>query len=385
MKTLLTLMALGLTLGATNAQSYDAIQRLSGMNENVRGIRSMSDGEHYTVLELGSVAQYSYAKGTEGKSLRPIISTNVHVVDYLFSPDERTILFSEGSKPIYRHSYTTSYYLSTEGFRRPILTQLEAPRDASFSPDGAWIAVSSNNNLWLYDVASEKTQPLTTDGAWNKVINGTTDWVYEEELGFTKAYAFSPDSRKIAYMRFDESRVPVFEMMRYDTTLYNKAFSFKYPKAGGINSTVELWVHDIASGKRTHINTGAETDQYIPYIGWTPDGRFYFYRLNRQQNHFEVVLCNADGTQQVIYDEHSPKYIDRTNAMTVTFLDADRFVVREETSKGYMHLYLYSVSKGLLNPITKGSWDVTELVATTGKKIYYISTETSPLRRNLYS
>ncbi|MEG2772363.1 MAG: S9 family peptidase, partial [Alistipes sp.] len=118
MKTLLTLMALGLTLGATNAQSYDAIQRLSGMNENVRGIRSMSDGEHYTVLELGSVAQYSYAKGTEGKSLRPIISTNVHVVDYLFSPDERTILFSEGSKPIYRHSYTTSYYLSTEGFRR---------------------------------------------------------------------------------------------------------------------------------------------------------------------------------------------------------------------------------------------------------------------------
>ncbi|MEG2365738.1 MAG: prolyl oligopeptidase family serine peptidase, partial [Alistipes sp.] len=167
--------------------------------------------------------------------------------------------------------------------------------------------------------------------------------------------------------------------------LYNKAFSFKYPKAGGANSVVEVWLYDIASGTRTHIDTGTERNQYIPHIGWTPDGRLYFYRLNRQQNHFEVVLCNADGTQRVIYDERSPKYIDRTTASTITFLDADRFVVREETSKGQMHLYLYSVTKGLLHPITQGAWNVTDLVAVTGKKIYYLSTETSPLRRNLYS
>ena len=99
---------------------------------------------------------------------------------------------------------------------RPVLRDAEAPRVASFSPDGQKIAYSDRNDLYVYDIASQTTRRITDDGAWNEVINGTTDWVYEEEFGATRAYAFSPDSRRIAYLRFDESEVPLMEMMRFD-------------------------------------------------------------------------------------------------------------------------------------------------------------------------
>ena len=230
-----------------------------------------------------------------------------------------------------------------------------------------------------------EARAVTDDGEWNAVINGTADWVYEEEYGFTRAYAFSPDSKRIAYLRFDESAVPTFEMMRYDGELYNRPYSFKYPKAGDRNSTVELWVYDIASGAKNRIDTGTETDQYLPRIDWTPDGELFYYRVNRKQNRFEVVLVRGGGSQKVIYDETSPTFVERPDAGTIRFIDGERFIALNETATGWNHIYLYSTEKGLLNPVTSGPWQVTEVVETTDKAIYYMSTETSPLRRNLYS
>lgn len=384
MNKLLTLAAVALTATAVQAQSYDEILRLRAMNESVRGIRSTADGAHYTVVEEGTIRKYSYAAETPGETLLPATPDSFQITDYLLSPDEQSILVAEGSTPIYRRSYTTQYHLCDARGMRPILQGIEGTRDASFSPDGQWIAFSSGNNLWLYSVAADQARAITDDGAWNQVINGTTDWVYEEEFGFTRAYAFSPDSRQLAYLRFDESEVPVFEMMRYDGQLYNEPFTFKYPKAGERNSTVELWVHDIATGSHTRINTGSETNQYILMPGWTPDGRLYFMRRNRLQNLFEVVLCEADGSQRVIYEERSPRYVEHVNASTITFLPKGRFIVREETTTGHMHLYLHDIDRGRIRPLTSGDWEVTEVAAVTDKYIYYLSTEASPLRRDLY-
>ena len=385
LKKLLTIAALGLTATAAYTQSYDEILRLRGMNETVQGIRSMADGEHYTVLEGSNVRRYDYAGREEGRALLPVVSGDFRIHDYLFSPDEQSMLLSVGATPIYRHSYTTSYFLAAEGSMLPVMRQLKAPRDASFSPDSRWIAVSNENDLYLYDTRNEELRRVTSDGKWNEIINGTTDWVYEEEFGFTKAYAFSPDSRRIAYLRFDESRVPLFEMMRFDGALYNKAYTFKYPKAGDANSEVQLWVYDIDADRSTRIDTGADTDQYIPHLDWTPDGRLYFFRLNRHQNRFEAVLCEADGSQRVIYAETSPRYVERVSAPTLTFIDRDRFIVREETTAGWMHLYMHSLAKGRLYPVTQGEWEVTEIVSATPERICYLSTETSPLRRDLYT
>ena len=295
------------------------------------------------------------------------------------------ILVASGRHPIYRHSFTTSYTLIRDGRATAILREAEAPRDASFSPDGRRIVYSDRNDLYAYDIETQRTRRLTDDGRWNEVINGTTDWVYEEEFGTTKAYAFSPDGRQLAFLRFDESRVPLMEMMRYDGKLYNRAYSFKYPKAGETNSTVELWVADLETGAKRRLDTGPETDQYIPRIGWTPDGRPWYFRLNRRQNTFEMVVCEPHGAQRTVYEERTQQYVERVDDKTVTFVDRDRFLVRQESHTGYMHLYLYSLRRGLLAQVTKGQWEVTDVVGTDGKRVWFLSTETSPLRRNLYS
>ncbi|WP_346703049.1 S9 family peptidase [uncultured Alistipes sp.] len=355
------------------------------MNQTVRGIRSMNDGEHYTVLAGNDIRRYAYASEGPGESLLPSPTPNLAISDYTLSPDERSILIASGRHPIYRHSYTTSYSLIRDGRVIPVLRDAEAPRDASFSPDGRRIAYSDHNDLYVYDIETQRTRRITDDGRWNEVINGTTDWVYEEEFGITRAYAFSPDGQKLAYLRFDESQVPLMEMMRFDGKLYNRAYSFKYPKAGEANSVVQLWIADLATGAKTRIDTGPETDQYIPRIGWTPDGRPWYYRLNRRQNTFEMVVCEPHGAQRTVYEERSQQYVERVDDKTVTFVDRDRFLVRQESHTGYMHLYLYSLRRGLLEQVTRGAWEVTDVVGTDGKRVWYLSTETSPLRRNLYS
>ncbi len=326
---LITLLAAALLgAGIVQAQNeYAEIARLRGMNQTVRGIRSMADGEHYTTLEGSNIIRHSYAAAGPGERMLPSSAANLTITDYSFSPDERQILIASGSKPIYRHSYTTSYFLAAGNSLTPVLREAEAPRDASFSPD----------------------------------------------------------SRLIAYSGFDESQVPLMEMMRFDGKLYNQAYSFKYPKAGERNSTVEVWVCDLATGAKERIDTGRETDQYIPRIGWTPDGRIYFFRLNRRQNTFEVILCEPNGAQRTIYDERSQQYVERVDDSSLTFVDKDRFLVRQESHTGYMHLYLYSIRRGFLAQVTKGDWEVTDVAGTDGKRVWYLSTETSPLRRNLYS
>ena len=382
-----TLLAAALfcAAGVQAQNEYAEIARLNSLNERVYGIRSMADGEHYTVREGNDIRRYAYATAGEGVSLLPTPAPNLVITDYGFSPDERMILIASGRHPIYRHSYTTQYQLVADGRVQPVLTEAEAPRDASFSPDGSRIVYSDRNDLYVYDIQSRKTRRLTDDGAWNSVINGTTDWVYEEEFGTTRAYAFSPDGTQLAFLRFDESEVPLMEMMRFDGKLYNTAYSFKYPKAGEKNSVVELWVADLASGAKRRIDTGGETDQYIPRIGYTPDGRLWYYRLNRRQNTFEVVLCEPHGAQRVIYEERSQQYVERVDDATITFVDKDRFLVRQESHTGYMHLYLYSIRRGFLAQVTKGDWEVTDVAGTDGKRVWYLSTESSPLRRNLYS
>lgn len=243
--------------------------------------------------------------------------------------------------PIYRRSFTAIYEL----------TGAQPVREAALSPDSTQVAYVRDNNLFVRDLETDCETAITTDGLRGHIINGATDWVYEEEYAFTRAWVFSPDSRQIAYLRFDESRVREFSMMRYDEQLYPEPFTFKYPKAGEENSRVTLHVYDIFSGSTRQIDTGPNSDQYIPRIGWTPAerndaGKLFFYRINRLQNHFEVVL---EG--RIIYEESSPSYVERPDNQTVTFIDEDRFIVRNETRTGWWGSYLYSVSQGFLEDL----------------------------------
>ena len=375
------MLAAALIIVGANAfaqKTFQELGQISRLNRGVSGLRSMADGEHYTVSRGNAVIRHSYTDESVCDTLyRGRFSS------YELSPAEDMIVLGTNFRPVYRRSFYADYNIAQLSNGRTVQS-LKDVRDLSLSPDSKMIAYSKDNNLYVGELGGE-ARAITNDGEWNRIINGTADWVYEEEYGFTKGYAFSPDSKKIAYLRFDESEVPMFEMMRFDCELCNKPYTFKYPKAGDRNSTVELWLYDIASGSKSRIDVGPQTDQYVPFISWTPAGELYFFRINRKQNHFEVVLCRKDGTQKVIYDETSPTYVERPALSTIRFVDGDRFIVQNETLTGWNHIYLHSVEKGLIAPLTSGEWQVTSVVEATDDRVYYISTETSPLRRNLYS
>jgi dipeptidyl-peptidase-4 len=260
--------------------------------------------------------------------------------------------------PIYRRSFTARYELIGD---TPV-------REAALSPDSTMVGFVRAGDLYIKNLATGIETRITTDGERNKIINGATDWVYEEEYAFTKAWEWSPDSRRVAYLRFDETLVPEFSMMRYGGRLYPEPYTFKYPKAGEANSVVTLHVYDLARGTTRQVDTGPETDQYIPRIGWTPgrgrraEGKLFFYRVNRLQNHFEVVLADAKGGGRVIYNETSPTYVERPDEKTVTFQpDGRHFVVRNETRTGQWEEYLYSIEDGLVrmfNPLYEEYEDI---------------------------
>ena len=363
---------------AFSQKTYRELSSISRLNRSVSGLRSMNDGEHYTISRGGAVLRFSYTDESVCDTLY-----KGRFSSYVLSPKEDMVVVGNNFRPVYRRSFYADYDIVTVPDGR-MVHSLKDIRDLSLSPDSKMIAYAKDNNLFIAELGGAE-RAVTSDGEWNKIINATADWVYEEEYGFTKAYAFSPDSKKIAYLRFDESEVPMFEMMRFDGDLYNKPYTFKYPKAGDKNSVVELWLYDIATGQKTRIDVGAEKDQYVPFIEWTPAGELYFFRINRKQNHFEVVLCREKGEQKVIYDETSPTYVERPALSTIRFIDGDQFIVQNETATGWNHIYLHSVEKGLVRALTSGEWQVTSVVEATKDKVYYMSTETSPLRRNLYS
>ena len=360
---------------------------------NIGEMRSMPDGEHYTAMNdaRNMIIKYSYRTGNPVDTLFNTEKARECTFDkfdgYTISSTGHHILVWRDTEPIYRRSFKANVYDYDvrRNYVKPISDSKGKQMIPTFSPDGRMVAYVSDNNIWIRKFDYDTEVQVTKDGEMNKILNGITDWVYEEEFAVTNLMAWSPNSEQLAFVRFDESEVPLMEMMRFDGKLYNQAYSFKYPKAGERNSTVEVWVCDLATGTRERIDTGGETDQYIPRIGWTPDGRLYFFRLNRRQNTFEVILCEPNGAQRTIYDERSQQYVERVDDKTVTFIDGDRFLVRQEGHTGYMHLYLYSIRKGLLAQVTKGDWEVTDVVGTDGKRVWYLSTETSPLRRNLYS
>ncbi|MBR6721044.1 MAG: DPP IV N-terminal domain-containing protein [Alistipes sp.] len=389
-RVLITIACIAVAVSASAQVSYLQMVEERSSNApdyvNPASLTPVAGTNKYMELDGKRVVMYDYAKPSEGTE---VFRNDKVLLSYVKSPDGTMALYEEwdGKSPreeIYRHSFTSDYYVACPDGTK---IRIDDVRDIAFAPNSKYLAMSYQNDLFIYDLTTNEIYNITDDGKWNHIINGTTDWVYEEEYGFTRAYAFSPDGKEIAYLKFDESRVKEFEMMRYDTNLYNVAYRFKYPKAGEENSRVTMHVYNVASRQTRDIDLGENVDQYIPRIDYTPAGKLFFYRVNRLQNHFEVVMVEDDGTQRIIYDESDDRYVERPSDATVTFIDDERFIVREETTTGWYHLYLHSTTEGRIGAITSGEWEVTELIGVSPNKktIYYMSTEQSPEERHLYS
>jgi len=358
----------------------------------VYGIKSMNDGEHYCTIKKGNIEEFSYKTGDKVGTI--VTSSKIvynedtlRISSYNFSQDEKKIIFPTETEYIYRHSSKSNYFIwDIEKETLSALSKGGKQRLATFSPDGTMVAFVRENNIFIKDLESGSETQVTEDGLFNNIIYGTADWVYEEEFAFTKAFAWSPDGSKISFYRFDESNVKEY-FLTYYGELYPEEYKYKYPKAGEDNSIVEIFVYNLNSNKTTKMDIGAETDQYIPRIKWTKeDNTLGIFRLNRLQNKLELLLNNAEtGDSKVVYTDENKYYITESIYSNMIFTDG-KFVITSEKD-GYMHIYLYSTEGELIKQLTKGEWDVTDLIGFDSKKklVYYISAEVSPLDRDLYS
>lgn len=405
MKKLFVFMAFALMAGAgvagaqtKNITLEDIWTKRTFSARGVYGIRSMADGEHYCTMSRTGIAKYSYATGEKvadvclfnapdmKKKAKPLPPME----GYEFSKDEQKILLSSGFEPIYRHSGVSDYYLYD--VKEKTFTKISnngKQRLTTLSPDGTKVAFVRDNNLYWMDLGTLEEHAITTDGKVNEIINGTTDWVYEEEFAITKGFEWSPDSKKIAYLRFDESKVKEYNMQMWGA-LYPEDYRYKYPKAGEDNSHVELWTYSLDDNKAVRCASTDKKDwEYIPRFQWAPDGTLVFMRMNRLQNHMEI-LADEGILLHTIYEEQDKAYVEVPDTWQFITVGkgkkAQQQMLITSERDGYRHIYLYGMDGKLIKQVTSGEWEVCEVagVDVKNQRLYYTSREHHPTQKSLF-
>lgn len=394
---LLILMQCASLFAVEQAVSLDSI--VSGVyRPAVSEFTPMTDPKYYTSVSGNKkkINKYEYATGKLVQTILDLDNVKESPVKeisgYVFSPIGNRILVWENTKPIYRHSFLTEYYVFD--IKRNMLEPLSGKglqRDARFSPDGRSIAFINNNNIFIkrLDYGSELT--VTKDGATDTISNGATDWVYEEEFGTTYAYDWAPDGQSLAYLKFDERSIPEYSFTVFGENrngskpvYYPGGYSYRYPAAGEQNSKVSLYVYQLntRSSRKINLPSGFE---YIPRIRFAcRTNQLAVMTLNRAQDMFKMYFVNPkSGIANLVLSDHDDRYVEPE-------YDAIHFSTKYFTylsdKDGYRHLYIYGPNGGLIKKLTSGKYDVIQFLGcdTVKNKFYYISDEESPLKRAVY-
>lgn len=393
-----------LNLFSQGSKPLDLKEIVSGefRAENIRNIVPMADGEHYTQINAAGtqIIKYSFKTGEPVQTIFDIETArdvNFKSIDgYLFSPDEKTILLRTETEYKYRRSYIAVHYLySIKNNKVEPLSDGGPQEVPTFSPDGTMVAFVRENNIFLVKLLYNNSESqVTEDGKFNQILNGTPDWVYEEEFSYNRALEFSADSQMLAYVRFDESEVPLFSFQLFGgeaphyrgLDLYPGSYDYKYPKAGEKNSKVSVHTFDIRSKVTRKMNLPLDEDGYIPRIRFTKDpNKLAIITLNRHQNRLDMYFADPRSTvcRMIVRDEN-PYYIDQDALDNIHFYE-DNFSFLSEKD-GYAHLYWYSMGGNLIKQVTQGNYEVSRFIGwdSESQTFYYESNEESPLRKDIY-
>ena len=368
---------------------YTGAFRAKGMDE----LQSMKNTNQYTVLNTDRATRTQQIDLYEFATLKKVatlIDTKDHqalsdgIDSYSFSSDEKQILIASNTNPIFRHSFTADFYLYSLA-TKTLVKLFDQVQEPTFSPDGTKIAFAKENNLFVYTIATKETAQVTTDGRKNAIINGITDWVYEEEFAFVRAFDWSADSKKIGFIKFDESQVPEFSMNIFQKELYPKVETFKYPKAGEKNAEVSLHIYDVTLQSIKNVNLSNYADFYIARLKWTNDVNTLSAQvLNRHQDNLDLLFIDGNSAAaKVVLNEKDKAYVDVTD--NLTFLKDNSFIWTSEKD-GFNHIYLYDKNGKLKNQITKGNWEVTNYYGfdEKTKTVFYQSVENGSINRDVY-
>lgn len=371
--------------------------------KQIDGVNPMNDGESYTQLspDHKRIVRHSFKTGKEIATVFDVETARgakkLPCIDgYIMSPDEHRILIQTETKGIYRRSYTAVYYIYD--VRNNTLEPLSegGPQQVPlFSPDGNVIAFARGNNLFLVKLLFGNAEvQVTKDGKFNEVINGLPDWVNEEEFTTNRSFDFSADSKVLAWVRYDESQVPIYSMQEFkglyparsEFDAYPGTYDYKYPVVGQKNSEVKVMTFDIKNRVTRTLDVPLDKDGYIPRIKFTSDPtKLAVITLNRHQSQMDVYMANPlSKVCKLVLREKNEKYVRETAYTQMKFYDGHFSLLSERS--GFQHLYWYNLGGQLEAQITKGNFEVTDFYgydARTGS-FYYASTQESPLRRAVY-
>ena len=316
-----------------------------------------------------------------------------HWEGFQFSENEDKILLYTNKMPIYRYSFKADYYVY--GIRHNKLQKLTADGGeeiATFSPNARMVAYVKNNNVYVAKLDYGTNVAVTEDGEKNKIINGVPDWVYQEEFGLLNSLTWSPDNLMLAFIRWDETNVPLYSMQLFENDdkasqfcYYPQSFEYKYPVAGRENSIVSVKTYDVETRVLKTMELPITEDSYIPRMTFTNDPtRLIITTLNRTQNRLQIHAANPRSTvTKLLYQEESKSWIDESILDKIKFYD-DAIIILSDKN-GYAHLYKYSANGAFSKQLTDGKWNVTEYYGYDPvRKVHYIqTTQDGPLNRVL--
>ncbi len=300
-------------------------------------------------------------------------------------------LEKENEQQIFRHSEVADWFIIDT--MRHTRKQLGAGlgfgpvRDAVLSPNGRYVAFAKDNNLYIHKL-DFGTEIAVTKNENTDIISGVADWLYEEEFGTTALFAWSPDSKMLAFVKLDETEVPTFSWDVYADTQYPKAESLRYPKAGCANAKASVCVYDVATKGILTMQVNKENaDVYFPRLKWYNESTLFVVRVNRDQTKMEVFSCNAKSTVAYPwYREESKQYfVDYSLFDEWLWLSDGRMIVLNEQS-GWRQAYLYGTDGIKIRALTPEGIDVTALYAFNEKSqtLYYQAAPT-PATRQIYA
>ena len=365
-------------------------------------MRWLVGGAAYSTLEKTAkdgdgmdVVRYDVASGKRSivihaDALKPPGATKaLALTDHEWSPDGHVALLTVAAAEARRNNPVSNCWLYD--LRTKTLRQIGgklAPGGllhAEFSPDGRQIAFVSNNNLHVETIDGAGAVQLTSDGS-DIVLNGRGDLAYEEEFALGKAFAWSPDSRRIAYWQFDTSGVGTFYLIRNTGGQYSSPIPLRYPKPGTTNSAVRVGVVSVdAPGTQWFALAGDPRDNYVPRMNWAGSHEVLLQYENRRQNTNSVLLGDiATGAVRPVMVEKDDAWLLPSDH--VHWLDGGRAFTWLSERDGWMHLYTVSRDGTRVELRTPGAFDIVQIesIDTKSGYAYFSASPANVTQRYLY-
>lgn len=306
---------------------------------------------------------------------------------FSFSPNEKFVLLETEIRYRHRYSYTAAcYILDIDGEKIYPLGEGERIGYPSFSDDSRMIAYVKGPNLYYTRLDNNSEFQITKSGIEGKLLHGSPDWVYEEEFGLKRAFEWSPDSKKIAFLSFNESNVEEYPLQEW-TESYPQITPYKYPRPAGSNSVVSASIYDVEKNTTSKVNVGLDKDFYLPKITWTESSNMLaVIKVNRLQNRLEILHCSTMGGNAIsILKENSKTYID-ANSKILHYLSDGSFLFTSDRD-GYLHLYHHSPDGQLINQVTSGAFDLFEFygIDDAEKQVFFSGNKDATKEKHVFA